>query len=378
MVKNGIYRGVEKLKFTKIVALTNISRWKSGVNWTIINPKDTELLGLNIPAAVNTSDVTAIGKCKYVDNTGAVFDVVGKYTSGVSDFIVFVANGAEVQVGGTGYLIYEDSILSDSTSVSGEFTQTDVIGDPANILATPALKDGWLGSWIPVIPDGTGKSFPFVRKSLDTSVGSIYTTDNLTWLNATRNIDNTSNSYTYYAESIRVDMFTYTAFAKQTKVANNATVLNGEAGVGSVMSSGSSNIQAGTLLGESLYGKVSIGGGVSDYLRIHKLTNLTLTSDGKLSLGGGESAQKHSGVILYDASVASSPAFKALSYQVNSNQQLSTNYAYEELAYGVNWGDDGKIAINSGQTTNTDDNGNTVLTGTNTLAIPYGWSKNNT
>ncbi|GAL18544.1 conserved protein of unknown function [Vibrio maritimus] len=46
------------------------------------------------------------------------------------------------------------------------FTVQDVIGDPANIIQTPQLAQGWLGHWCPVIPSGSNADFPLVRKSL--------------------------------------------------------------------------------------------------------------------------------------------------------------------------------------------------------------------
>ena len=75
--------------------------------------------------------------------------------------------------------------------------------------------------------------------------------------------------------------------------------------------------------------------------------------------------------------VNSSPAFKALNYNVNLNQQANIQYAYTELKHnGTNWGDDGKVTIVDNQSTKTDLDGNTVLVGTAKLKEPIGWIKN--
>ena len=168
--------------------------------------------------------------------------------------------------------------------------------------------------------------------------------------------------------------FSYTAFAKQTKVANNATVFNGEAGVGSVFATVTAQTNRGCLLGESLIGRALTGAGYkADSL---PLLNLTYDQPTNKLLATSWGFPLHQSITM--TSGYGLFGFKALDYQVEDNQQLSINFAYEEIIHTTGFGDNNLMFISDSQTTNTDDNGNTVITGTATLAIPYGWSKNNT
>jgi hypothetical protein len=169
-----------------------------------------------------------------------------------------------------------------------------------------------------------------------------------------------------------VFLTTYTAFAKQTKPANNTTVLHGESGLGDVFMSDSFALNRAVLLGESLTMKV-LSNSFSAHTNNLTLNNVVLLSY-MLSTAGGYQPDHSSNTLA--APTNNSPAVKSLMYQVDSNSQASLNFAYKEMIYDVTWGDDNKIDINDGDNTKTDLNGNTVQYGTHELAIPYGWIKN--
>ncbi|WP_133178974.1 hypothetical protein [Shewanella decolorationis] len=272
-----------------------------------------------------------------------------------------------------------------NVSVGGSFLQTDVIGNPANILATPQLANGWQGSWIQEIPDGLKDYFTFARKYVGSGVDitRTYTLNNGdSWTSGVILLTNIPLNQSQFENmpSNQVTLYQYRAFAKQTENAVNDVVYGGDASVGKVYAT--SNYQEhGNLLGESLIGRVLTNN--SD-VRINTLSLNTcalqnskdVNNFGKLS-----SAEVFGGISHKTLSLASpannSPAFKVLNYNVNINKQAFIQYAYTELKHnGTNWGDDSKITIVDNQATKTDLNGNTVLVGTARLKEPIGWIKN--
>jgi len=229
-----------------------------------------------------------------------------------------------------------------------------------------------MGSWNPKQPNG--QETPLERKCVDSSMESVLVTTNLgeSWSVGGTGLDTTLNEASTIIGTNEYVM-DYTAFAKQTKVANNEPVFNGEAGLGSVTCTASSKVLQGCLFAEGLIGQVNVGAAGWNNSEL-PLTQFLFNLTGELQSTGLGTGLKHGEVPLYLSN--DSGGIKALNYQVESNQQVNINYSYEELIYDVDWGDDMKLRPIDGQTTNTDDNGNTVLCGTATLAIPYGWVKN--
>jgi len=348
MVKNGTYRGVEKLKFTQV---TKQNR----------NDYAPSYGGLDVSREV----LVATGDILYVGNTYnrvTVTSVQNTAQDSINDVqVVFTPNLTNRLT--TDLVVV---VASTNISVSGDFTQTDVIGDPANILANPDLKDGWMGSWGGMKVSNS----PVTRKSVNNSVKSlIYTSDDgNTYGSSLRSIASISNTISGWGTNYDyTTIISYTAFAKQTKVAYKEPVLNGEAGLGSVFASGFHGTGYGSLLSESLTSKI--------------LSGTWLSWDTSSVLSHGLANANTLNYVIHSSINTFNPiggAFKAFDYQVENDQQVSLNYIYEDLVYDSDWGDNGSMSINSSQTTNTDDNGNTVLSGTATLALPYGWVKNNT
>ena len=66
-----------------------------------------------------------------------------------------------------------------------------------------------------------------------------------------------------------------------------------------------------------------------------------------------------------------SPAVKTLDYLSSSNNVAKLVYAYKEMVFDVDWGDNNQFEIASNQSTLTDDNGNTVLYGTASFNTQY-------
>lgn len=356
-VKNNIYRGFENPIFTTIDTYTT-SSGGAGNLIALVNYQEYAL-----GDAVYVEDSTGAYLPMKVTGTGSPVGLSSSFSRKTSGKIVHQRKG--------------------NSSYGGSFLQTDVIGSPENILATPQLANGWQGSWIPVIPDGTSKTYAYTRKSLSFNYNYSYTTSNgATWImpgNMTAlNPNSSANSHIIAHSSSIVLVLNYLAFAKQTENAVNAVVYGGNSGVGSVIATSDSFLpeqNRGVLLKESLTGgKRGISGYTNGAVQGLNLTQFTLVSD-KLLSGRAAYDSVHS-PILIDGNT-SVDAVKALNYKVNLNQQAFIQYAYTELKHnGTNWGDDGKVTIVDNQSTKTDLNGNTVLVGTAKLKEPIGWIKN--
>lgn len=224
--------------------------------------------------------------------------------------------------------IYE---LSDST-VSGEFHMIDVIGAPARILDTPYLANGWQGGWSPQMPDASNRQ-PLTRKSMSTPF-TVGTTDlGASWTTSLGGYgyNSTTNTLDPVGDTW-VIIVNYTAFAKQTVEANNETVLNGYEGLGNVRTLAHRYTTQGALLSESFMGKI-ITNSNSGNLRGNYTLEEVLIHETSLSLDVGDTyAPKHAPLSLTEPN-NDSPAVKALWYQTAQNQQVSLNFAWNELVW---------------------------------------------
>jgi len=365
MVKNGTYRGVEGLVFTVISSNNNLANAGGTSQHIGLDNSVAKYLGKK-PVKVLIVDPS--GDTTQHSANPSTGGTINKTDSGLYRLRL---NGNLGHDSDVAYILVFDTNIS----VSGEFTQTDVIGDPANILANPDLKDGWMGSWGGMEVSNS----PVTRKSVNNSVKSlIYTSDDgNTYGSSLRSIASISNTISGWGTNYDyTTIISYTAFAKQTKVADNEPVVNGDAGLGKVMSTQNSSITSGVLLGESLINKICTGASGTQ-VSTQALKSYSLSASGQFGTASWAHPIHHP-LTLTGNFGSNNVSYKALDYQVEDNQQVSINYAYEELIYDGGWGDNGRLSIINGQTTNTDDNGNTVLIGTATLALPYGWVKNNT
>nr|WP_320125758.1 hypothetical protein [uncultured Shewanella sp.] len=399
-VKNGTYRGFEKRVFTKLVNHSATTQTPSFVKGTAIsfleNFASASPIGKRLRISVvgatgeaapyNATTIDNLNKVYLVGSNGSIYEFfsVSFYVSGnygyygvtsdtnlqtlVSDFDAKFPSGTTITV-------YRAEV-SEKQSVGGSFLQTDVIGNPANILATPQLANGWYGSWIPVIPNGTTKEFGFTRDMILTGMLT-YTANNGTSWSAVighgTGFDAVKNSKTYLGQAGEVGLHQYRAFATQTESAPNAAIYG--LVPYNVFASSDYRPENGALLCESLIGKVLKNNtGVS--VNNKSLLSCAMDSTGKLTSASNFDGVTHSPLTL-GAPANNSSALKAVSSLANINQQAFIQYAYTELKNnGTNWGDDGKVTIVDNQSTKTDLNGNTVLVGTAKLKEPIGWIKN--
>lgn len=375
-VKNGTYRGFEKLIRTKVIQLvvTGVGNYAGG-HYIRSNVGDFTLLADKQYSLFYNKTKNIIGYTPVVEtdnlylSTNPICKGLPNTAYAISGMVVDPYTGT--QVGDEVYLI---AGLPMTNSVGGSFLQTDVIGNPANILATPALANGWQGSWLPTIPNNTPQYFTLTRKNISGSFVFTKTTDGFTWGSGTYGIGTSINATQDTLPLNAIQVCQYQAFAKQTENAVNASVYGGDVGVGEVSSTSWNAVGNGmVLLAESCAGIIlKSNNGYQDIDMGIAVTKKHLTVGSKL--GADPNQRPEHFAIAMMAPLNNSPAFKALNYNVNINQQANIQYAYTELKHnGTNWGDDGKVTIVDNQSTKTDLNGNTVLVGTAKLKESLGW-----
>ncbi|MGL0941510.1 hypothetical protein ACSTDY_04370 [Vibrio vulnificus] len=336
-VVNGTYRGLEKLVLTKVGTVTHNGNavYSDGYTKLIVSgqewsPEFSDWYGITESggdASLPNSYIVAIDGSVYPlgsinprASSGTCYisklagDVSAKFPAGTYNVVIGRAVGP---------------------SVSGDFSQVDVIGSPAEILKVDALKNGWMGSWIPVIPNGTTKFFPLTRKHIGAASGNprVYSDNNGTsWTSATIVYDTTKNGHQYAGAGTRVELWYYTAFAKQTKPSTNKPVLNGSEGVGLVSTMQHHDVNEGCLLQESLTGKI---GTTSAGLRYDdlELTTSTLIRGNHVNTGKLSKVEHEPTAIT--APNNDSPAVKALWYKTATNGQVGLNFIWNEMVWGA-------------------------------------------
>ncbi len=346
-LKNGSLRGMQKLPFTKIYAGT-----ANGVNdgdWGLYYADGLPAAGYFQVYSFNDDIITW-----KVGDTISITDNTDKVMSGTifeDNTNIVKVHIHKVDVGFT----YKNSsgnhigmhLMSaqdvSNTSVEGNadngFTVNDVIGDPANILLTPDLANGWLGHWIPTLPDEVTayRNIQHVRKTISTTLEATFTSDNgATWSSGTFNVNTILNSLDSggapAANQVRIH--NYQSAPYQTEQDINRPVLFGEEDLSSVHATEDYRPSLGGLFGESLLHKVmkhSVGGRrVGDY---------AVTVGNFIASEGGITTDvnfplNHEPIDL-GAPQNNSPAVKALIYPTSENQQVSLNVGYNELVYGA-------------------------------------------
>lgn len=397
-VKAGIYRGLEKLVFTDFIPQNLLGGGSSpdkdrkyGVFSTTkalglyLAPWETGLfeIGDNIIVVDKTlsrifkGKISAIGTATgYISTTALAqeWDTATNKWKQVDVTTNLYGTGNDVHV------LVERKI---NLSVSGEFTQTNVIGDPAELLQCDALKNGWLGSWVPVIPNGVVqiKDFPFTRKNISaTNVIWYKTSDNgATWSSTQWTPDGVKNnihpSATGAIAANEIYLGNYSVFANQTVESARKPVLNGGKGLGAVGLTNSHALTSAVLLTESMCGLIGVDPDASSN-GDRSLTNYNLMANNELSTGTGMNKKlTHAPLSLRSAIM---PFVKFLPTQIAENGQASLNYVFKEVKVksSVPGDDDTFNYVTGAVNTFTDLNGDTCLQGIAKLALPYGWIKN--
>ncbi|HGF4934521.1 TPA: hypothetical protein ACF5BZ_001905 [Vibrio parahaemolyticus] len=354
-VVNGTYRGEETLYGSKVYRIGTATTGFSVNNYRRFDCASVTDVGLTITVGKGRADNTPHNDLNtprlgfiYDAKTGGLWKVTSFiqdeagvsriYTSLASEgapagtytdlYFIGSPNAPYVTTGAQGS---EIANLYTNISASGNFFQQDVIGSPANILTTPALANGWIGSWNPKFHTNYN-TIVGTRKNVLGAVARRYT-DNLgtAWGSDSPAWDSAKN--TFVASSLqptgRVEIWEYTAFAKQTKPSTNKAVLNGSEGVGFVWASADNYPSQGCTLIETLIGKVGKDNQDGNQETRLALTKHFMQPEGTLKKGD---VRKHTPIDLKKP-INDSPAVKTLWYQIANNQQCSLNFAWNELVW---------------------------------------------
>ncbi|EOW9224946.1 hypothetical protein ACN26P_003478 [Vibrio cholerae] len=359
-VLNGTYRGLERLPFTLV---SIVSSTQVGANT------------VEFPSGVVSASSPQVGDSVYAVK-GSVVTTHRVISSAwyLGNRIIFTPS---INLDSGDYIV---ASVRRNLSVSGNFLQSDVIGSPAEILKVNALKNGWIGGWVPVIPNGQALDYPSTRKALNTPSQAYSTDSGTTWAYAGSlpngwNGERSSRLGVAYPSGA-IAIWHYRAFAKQTKSSVNKPVFNGNEGVGGVIEHSFFDARYGALFVESLVGKVCTDSTAGSYK--FGIENLTSFVVDPLSFAIHTSLLPRHNPLRLAAPNNASPAVKALWYQTADNKQVSLNFAWNELVWGAgqaSWGDDSTIRIIDGIGTFNNLNGSACLYGTSELAIHYGYTK---
>ncbi|MCQ9056199.1 methyl-accepting chemotaxis protein [Vibrio parahaemolyticus] len=337
-VVNGTYRGEELLTKTKVFGSTQGATYQGVVSgmykW---NASAADFVISD--GALGTSGASApiIG---WLVQESKVFPVTYLFqASGSSTTQIYCGQSAWENTKPNGVVqdivsnkpMYFVQHITTNIPVSGDFTQVDVVGSPANILTTPALANGWIGSWNPKFHTNYN-TIVGTRKNVLGAVARRYT-DNLgtAWGSDSPAWDSAKN--TFVASSLqptgRVEIWEYTAFAKQTKSSTNKPVLNGVEGLGGVYATARGHKDDAVLLTESLMGKV-LTSTAAPYAQLKTFENTRFGAGG--TINQYPIAGSHSPIEIMTPN-NDSPAVKTLWYQIANNQQCSLNFAWNELVW---------------------------------------------
>ncbi|AXV65284.1 hypothetical protein D0907_08385 [Pseudoalteromonas lipolytica] len=376
-IKAGKYRGLELIPLTRVY------------DFAIISPDSTSgtypNLSYTIEKLYNNIKELEDGEYYYVYNksTGELFDsrtVDLLLTSSTRRHLYYPTSwGSSVDVA----VIYYELT---QTTVSYSYTASDIIGNPVNILQCTDLSKGWIGRWVPLIPDGTSKEFK-LRAPVLSKVSVNYTTDGgATWITypswtSLAIFDDITNSWTGSFLGNAVYISNYKAIAKITKNVENDLIYGGVQGLGSmIFASSRARDETARGLGYSLINEVVTSNNISSVGVDQSYLSLKAVQFGdalEKLIGFSQLLGSHEDLSLAPPT-NNSPAFKTLNYNVVRNQQGFINYAYTGLTYDSiagDWGDDSKIHIASNQTTIPDQNGNENLIGTACCVESLGWIK---
>ncbi|SUC52464.1 hypothetical protein [Pseudoalteromonas nigrifaciens] len=238
-VKSGEYRGREKLKLTKIIKTTDSANAQgSGVS------------------PLGGTEEFSVGDTVFVHGIDGVYRK--RIISSVSHSTIIFSELVSRSASGT--IVHEKET---GISISEEYTHVDVIGDPVVILQTEDLKDGWQGSWIPIIPSGIDQEFKLTRPKISSlpvsrfgggngEIWEFYPTTH-SWNTGTLQA---ANSFRNTMLVGTVVVFPYKTKARVTAKSANSVVYGGISGLGSICSTESSDLRGGAVLLYSLTSKV--------------------------------------------------------------------------------------------------------------------------
>ncbi|EJC7005093.1 hypothetical protein MYD47_000756 [Vibrio parahaemolyticus] len=340
-VVNGTYRGEELLTKTKVFGSTQGATYQGVVSgmykW---NASAADFVISD--GALGTSGASApiIG---WLVQESKVFPVTYLFqASGSSTTQIYCGQSAWENTKPNGVVqdivsnkpMYFVQHITTNIPVSGDFTQVDLFAEPSVILNEASFKNGWLGGWAGMPSSAPAGDIDFTRKVKVGTPTRIYKLPSGAWSSGEMpNFNSILNGSTrgWSSDKTILYTFTYTAFAKQTKVSTNKKVLNSTEGLGQVHATYHHHVTAGATLVEALLGKVATSAS-TNARHTYTLQDYLIHEKGcTLDVGPGY-LPTHATLDLAKPD-APTPAVKALWYQTANNQQCSLNFAFNELVY---------------------------------------------
>lgn len=359
MVEDGTYRGKEKLKFTRVLPSAAAG---SGSHPNAAKKVYTAS-GLTLVVLLDTGTYKlSTGDTVFLRNSTLnklIFGVVGAINPA---YIYVNATSEMTEADWAGDDVFIIQTTETNRSVSGEFLQKEVIGDPVNILANPVLKNGFGGVWNPTIPAGIAKVYPVTRKNVGAVPAGLLSADaGVTWTVYTPNFDFIENELT--SRTLAPDevvILNYTAFSKQTKKSTLKNVVGAQRE--KVMFTDSHKRDEAALLHESLMGAVDAVGTGANFMSYSVLAEqikgvIKVTEYQPIKLTG-----------------SASPAVKVQPYFFTENGQENIGFIANEMKWTSDFGDSSSMSLTGDTYTN--DNGGTCRNEVHELTIPIGWSIN--
>ncbi|PCK30465.1 hypothetical protein [Pseudoalteromonas piscicida] len=308
----------------------------------------------------------------YNKSLGVVFS--GK-VSNVGDNFIYILLGDKVVSDWTGDEVLLVQTKKLNTSVAGEYTHTEVIGDPAEILLCGDLEDGWVGDWVPEIPDGTVKDFKLNRPTTSTPTILETSDSGVNWSSVTTTWSDLKNLYESKAiANSAIWLVSYSTKAKLTKGSDNVKPYKDCLGVVSILGD---NLDGRRSIAYSLTGDIlNVRAWLASVERLPLLSLRYRDGTGELNPSGLGLTHTDVSDLLYKADTN---YVKVFNYAVESNGLALINYAYRQLKFDTtadDFGDDAKVPLFDNANSSVDDNGNRVLVGTAQIVEPLGWIKN--
>lgn len=206
----------------------------------------------------------------------------------------------------------------------------DITGSPENIAAT--FPNGVVGQWIPNIPNNTVKHFALNRKSLQTSVTCVESTDNgTTWIEVNRDLLTATNDFVHTKPANEVSLISYSSLSNFTE-ANNNLAIEGE--VGKVITTNYYEPHHGNRLVPSLLSKIAVSSttwGINNKI-LAKMPMVNISMDFRFNVIPPIEGQLHEPMIL-DAPANNSPTVKTLYTLIEKHGLLYMQYHGSELKY---------------------------------------------
>lgn len=237
---------------------------------------------------------------------------------------------------------------------------TDIIGTPQQILATAQTLgvDGFFGSWIPTLPNGSTKTFNMTRKPTQ-SMNHVYTRNQGSSFTATSwalDGNGSSNARTYNPASTEIAFVFYQTNAHFTSKSSNRKIID----VGAVIAGGYHSIDG--YLVSTLIDKVCVNNAGSGLGTMQPATQYSIDPRSKSFYTSAQKPVHHEPI---DAStMGTGPAVKTLTSLAEFTGCYVIQFNFKEMKHTGNWGDDNKIQAVDGVAILPDENNKPVKYGT--------------